>query len=82
MWHFTLLLLFILKIDRTDGLWAELGQQHHALPLQRAVLAVQLQGGETERHRTGNTNVSVSASEYSQKYHDREEIKHSKKNFV
>lgn len=59
MYHFALFLLFIVKVNLSDDLWAEMGQQHHALPLQRAVLAVQLQGGETERYRRGNTNVSV-----------------------
>lgn len=44
-------LLFILNVDLSDGLWAEVGQQQHAFPLQRAVLMVQLQGwGGREKH--------------------------------
>lgn len=41
--------LFILQqVDLHYGLWAEVRQQHHTLPLQRAVLAIQLQQEDTE----------------------------------
>ncbi|TNN30585.1 hypothetical protein EYF80_059262 [Liparis tanakae] len=39
------IILVIIEVDLRDGLWAEVGQRHHALPLQGPVLTVQLQGG-------------------------------------